>query len=271
MLKTTKRYVITTNALNSKGFRILSEGIDWTDYNNNPILLYMHYRPTGADKNEIRAIGNVRDIQTDSNGVVTGQLYFNDKYDFAVSIFEGYENGTYNMLSLCAQPLESSDKPEHILAGQTLPTVSKCKAKEISCIDIGSNGEAIGVELCDTAGNIIKLSDALKVNLQTNTKALPEPPFKSPKISATYLVKKAFDDGKIIKDKIDYFTELAAIYPNEIMALFDKMPKKDIMLLEMESKSWADLDQSGELETLKMKSPAVFREKFFKKFGKYPN
>ncbi len=159
MLKTTKRYVITTNAVNAYGFRVLTKGIDWSLYDGNPIMLYMHFRATGQNENEVKALGNVREIETDENGVVTGRLYFNDKYPFAVQMYDGYENGTYNMLSIGVHPVELSDAPELLLPGQTYPTVSKSIAKEISCVDIGANPEALGVALYDASGKIITLSD----------------------------------------------------------------------------------------------------------------
>jgi hypothetical protein len=209
MLKTKKRYVITSNALNSQGFRILSEGIDWSEYNNNPIMLYMHYRATGQNKDEVRVIGNVRELQTDKNGVVTGQPYFNEKYPFAVDLFNDYEAGSYNMFSLAAQPLEWSTAPEHLLPNQLLGTVIRSIAKEISCVDIGSNPEAFGAVLYDKSGSLIKLS-------------------------ASHTV-----------------IEL----------------KQGVLA----SKSWKELDRSGELPQLKLSNPSVFREKFFEQFGNYPN
>jgi hypothetical protein len=163
MLKTTKRYVISTNALNSQGFRMLSEGLQWDMYRNNSVMLYMHYRPTGANKDEVRALGNVREIEFEADGTPTGRLYFNDKYDFARDIYEGYENGTYNMVSIGVLPLEWSEAPEDLLPGQIFPTVKSGIVKEISCVDIGSNSEALGVALYDEKGGIITLSDNNKI------------------------------------------------------------------------------------------------------------
>ena len=170
MLKTTKRYVLTTNSLNSQGFRMLSEGLLWDLYYNNSVMLYMHYRPTGANKDEVRALGNVREIEFDADGTPTGRLYFNDKYDFARDIYEGYENGTYNMVSIGVLPLEWSDAPEDLLPGQLYPTVKSGIVKEISCVDIGSNSEALGVALYDEKGGIITLSDNLKIQPLKNDK-----------------------------------------------------------------------------------------------------
>ncbi|MGB4774093.1 MAG: hypothetical protein WBP45_02880 [Daejeonella sp.] len=159
MLKTTKRYVITTNGINAFGFRVLSEGIDLSLYENNPLMLWMHFRAVGHKKDEVLPLGNVKEIQVDSNGVMTGRLYFDDKDKFAVSIYEKYENGTLNMLSLGTQPIDVSDNPDNLLPGQSGPTVMKSVLKEISCVDIGANPEAYAVALYDANDKLITLSD----------------------------------------------------------------------------------------------------------------
>ena len=159
MLKTTKRYVVNSNAVNNYGFRVLSDGIDQSQYNNNKVMLWLHYRPTGSNKHEVLALGYVDDLKIDKAGVMDGQPYFDDTDDFAKGIYNKYENGTYNMFSLCALPLEVSMEPADMLPGQTGPTITKSLLKEISAVDIGGNPDAYGVELCDEAGNLIKLSD----------------------------------------------------------------------------------------------------------------
>jgi len=169
MLISTKRYVITTNKQNAYRFRVATAGIDWSLYYNNPIMLYMHFRATGQHEKEVKALGNVREIEIDDEGVVTGRLYFNDKYPFAVEMYEGYENGTYNMLSIGVEPIELSDDPSVMEPGQLYATITKSIAKEISCVDIGANSEAVGVALYDASGKIITLSDKSLEALTNNS------------------------------------------------------------------------------------------------------
>ena len=47
------------------------------------------------------------------------------------------------MVSMGADILELSEAPEHIAPGQTRPTVSKSKLREVSVVDIGSNDDAL--------------------------------------------------------------------------------------------------------------------------------
>lgn len=165
MLKTTKRYVITTNAMNAYKFRLLSLGLDWKQYDNNPIMLYMHFRASGRSRDEVQPLGSVREIEyNEQTGEYTGRLYFNPKDAFAVSVYEMYENGTMNMLSIGVEVVELSEDPELMEAGQLYATVTKAIVKEISCVDIGANAEACAVALYDATGKTIMLSD--KTSLQ---------------------------------------------------------------------------------------------------------
>lgn len=122
-------------------------------------MLWMHYRATGADEDEVLPIGNVKDIKIDADGVMTGQPYFDVDDPFAKRLFDKYESGVLNMFSICAQPIEISEDPEDMLQGQTLPTITKSKCKENSAVDIGGNPDAYGVMLCDDLGAEVKLAD----------------------------------------------------------------------------------------------------------------
>jgi hypothetical protein len=47
------------------------------------------------------------------------------------------------MVSAGIDILELSEQPEHLLPGQTCPTVTKSKLYEVSLVDVGSNDDAI--------------------------------------------------------------------------------------------------------------------------------
>lgn len=159
MLTTSKRYVVNTDNLNSYKFRVLTAGIDLSQYKNNPVLLFMHQRPTGISRNEVLGLGNAIDLQFENDNRLTCRLSFDDKDDFAVSIYNKYESGVYNMLSPALIPLEETMDAKMMLPGQVGPTVTKSLLKEISCVDIGANPEAYACELYDRNGNLISLSD----------------------------------------------------------------------------------------------------------------
>lgn len=162
MKRTSKRYVVTSDALNCYGFRVITSGGDISKYGNNPILLWMHLRATGNTTNQILPLGNGIDLVfegSDNDTKLWCYLQFDDTDPFALQIANKYENGTLNMLSLGAKPLEWSDDPELMLPGQTGPTVTKWELVEISCVDIGGNPDAFGVQLYDADDNKINMSD----------------------------------------------------------------------------------------------------------------
>lgn len=258
LLKTSKRYVLNSNRVNNPGYRVLSEGIDQSDYINNPIMLFMHYRATGTNRNEVLPIGVVKEITIDADGVMTGQPYFDSTDPFAKSLFDKYENGTLNMFSLCALPLEVSTEPEDLIPGQTGPTVTKSKLKEISAVDIGGNPDAYGVELRDENDQLIKLSD-LK-----STK---------PKITDMKLTTIGVAGILPLIKLADTATEADAIEAiNQVFQLADKLEKENVILkagdkkkddkiTELEGKLTAEIKLKDEAEMGALKTEAVNQRK----------
>lgn len=235
MLKTTKRYVINSNAVNNYGFRVLSEGVDMSHYNNNPVMLWLHYRPTGARKDEVLALGFMKDIQIDKDGVMSGQPYFDDSDTFAKSIYDKYENGTYNMFSLCALPLEVSMEPEDLLPGQTGPTITKSLMKENSAVDIGGNPDAYGIELCDEAGQLIKLADGkFPINIPTKPKNA-DMKITSIAIAPLLPLIKLSDDPteKEVQQKLIELIQLADTNDKSLIKLKDEKKISDDKVIEL--------------------------------------
>jgi len=158
MKRTTKRYVVTTSSLNCYAFRLLTEGGDQSQYINNPIILWMHIRAVGNSKDQILPLGRAVDIKTEGDKI-TCYLEFDETDDFAMQIYNKYENGTLNMLSVGAKPIEISDDPALMLPGQVGPTVTKWLWVETSCVDIGGNPEAFGCQLYDADDNKIEMAN----------------------------------------------------------------------------------------------------------------
>lgn len=158
MLKSSKRFRLTNSCLNSHGFRMLTSGAVLTDFEKNPLLLFNHIRPDGNNKNQILPLGYWEDITVEGDDIFATPV-FDDKDEFAVSIYHKVEAGVLKMASMGAHPLETSDDPELLLAGQESETVTKWLAKEASICDIGANPDAITVALYDQNNRIIQLSD----------------------------------------------------------------------------------------------------------------
>lgn len=151
MKKSSKRFVISSELKNKNGFRLRTSGIDLSDYNANPIMLWMHQRPKGESKDEILPIGNMVDLQF-KDGKLLGTPAFDESDEFAMKLYEKVENGTIRMVSPGIIPLTWGKENNEVW-------LETSKLFEISLVDIGSNSEALGVALYDqNTENIITLS-----------------------------------------------------------------------------------------------------------------
>lgn len=129
-----KRVRISNDRVNSYGFRVLTDGMDVSQYERNPVLLYMHQRGT--------VIGYVKDLKKE-NGELTGEPVFDEATELSQRCKKQYEFGSLRMVSAGLEIVETSAAGEHLAGGQTRPTVTKSKLNEVSLVDIGSNDDAI--------------------------------------------------------------------------------------------------------------------------------
>lgn len=145
-----KRIIISDESVNSQGFWTLTDGIDLSLYDANPILLHMHDRTRPP-------IGVVRELKKE-NTKLTGLPFFDENDPYAVMLADKYENGMLNMASAGLQPLEVSTKKEHYKG--KAPCLTKSLLAEISLVDIGSNRGALKVSLYNAEGSLLQLSTA---------------------------------------------------------------------------------------------------------------
>ncbi len=129
-----KRVRITNDSLNSYGTRVLTSGMNVEQYCRNPVLLYQHVRGN--------VIGYVKDLKVEGNEV-SGELMFDEASELSQRCKKQYEFGSLRMVSVGIDILEMSDEKEHLVQGQTRPTVTKSKLFEVSLVDIGANDDAI--------------------------------------------------------------------------------------------------------------------------------
>ena len=158
MPKSSKRFIISNSGLNSYGFRVLTAGVDLEEYKTNPIMLWMHKRAFAGTKDEVLPLGYFDDIEVKGDEI-SGIPFFDDNDEFAMSIYHKVENGTIRTCSAGIIPMAWSEDEKDLLPGQTRPTITKGKLKEVSITDIGSNPGALAVALYDQNEELIKLSD----------------------------------------------------------------------------------------------------------------
>lgn len=128
------RVRITNESLNDYGTRVLTSGVDISQYQRNPVLLYMHRRG--------EVIGCVRDIKAEA-GEITGELEFDEATELSSRIKRQFEFGSLRMVSAGLDILETSGDPSLMLPGQTCDTVTKSRLFEVSVVDIGANDDAL--------------------------------------------------------------------------------------------------------------------------------
>ncbi|GHT15050.1 hypothetical protein AGMMS4956_14190 [Bacteroidia bacterium] len=149
-----KEVIISNSKLNSQGFRVITQGIDITQYQRNPILLWQHNRPWRGTTDEVLPIGKMENLRIDGDNLI-GTPVFDENDDFAKKIKAKFESGFLKMVSAGLDVVESSDDPSVILQGQRRSTVTKSKLFEVSIVDIGANDDAIALY---KDGKMLKLS-----------------------------------------------------------------------------------------------------------------
>ncbi|MFD2961358.1 MULTISPECIES: hypothetical protein [Olivibacter] len=152
MLRGSKRIVITTEALNRFKFWVLTSGINLSQYEKNPLLIFKHERTT----RDSLPIGQMVDLQIEEDNSITGVPLFDPDDEFAVKLHGKYEKGIIKMASAGLIPVEWSDAPQFLKEGQELPTLVKSVLDEVSLVDRGANDEAL--TLTDANGKKIELS-----------------------------------------------------------------------------------------------------------------
>ena len=147
-----KEVVISTGAVNCYGSRVLTSGIDLSQFERNPLLLWMHRR---SFEEGAMPIGRIENLRIDGDRLI-GTPVFDSEDEFAQKIARKWENGFLRMASAGLIIVETSDAPEHLLQGQRRATITRSRLEEVSIVDIGGNDEAL--QLYDAEGKVLKLA-----------------------------------------------------------------------------------------------------------------
>ena len=131
------KVIISNSSINCYGSRVLTSGIDITQYERNSLLLWMHRR---GDVGSV--VGSVINLAIEGDNVV-GELVFDGIGETSKLVKEKWEAGTLKMVSANLEVMELSDEPEYILPGQRAYTVTRSKLIEVSVVDIGGNDDAL--------------------------------------------------------------------------------------------------------------------------------
>lgn len=149
------------NVINSYGFRVLTDGINLTNYEKNPIVLWWHKRPNLWDgknaDNEPVPIGRASNLRKE-NGKLLADIEFDKDDEFARKIEKKVANDFIRMCSAGLDPITISDDEQYLLPGQKYASIVESDLVEISIVDIGANPNALKVQLYNTNKELVSLS-----------------------------------------------------------------------------------------------------------------
>lgn len=146
-----KTFVLHDETVNTYGFRMLTDGANLEHFTSNPVMLYNH-------KDYDYPIGRWENIRIEG-GKILADAVFNEHTEEGARVAKMVEDNFLRMASIGAwAPEEVSSDPTLMLAGQTLPTVTKWTVREASIVNIGANHYALAFYDRST-NDIIQLSD----------------------------------------------------------------------------------------------------------------
>lgn len=163
------KFIVNTENVNSYGYRIITEGIDTTQYERNPVVLFMHTRANGFAATGDEVIGRAR-LAKEADQLIA-YVTFDTENEFAAKIEKKVKGDFIRMCSMYADVIEATSDPQLVIPGQTYETVTKCKLVEISIVDIGGNDDAIRLSSGGSAPKI-KLLKQQKENKMSEFKTI---------------------------------------------------------------------------------------------------
>ena len=151
-----KIFICSDESINRYGFRVLTAGIDLTEFKKNPVMLFNHERMSWSADVYNGPIGRWDNIEV-KDGKLMAEPIIDANDPKGAILSSKVENDFIRAASIGFQIMETSEDPKLMLPGQTRPTITKCKLFEISLVDLPANTNA--VKLFDDSGNAIELKD----------------------------------------------------------------------------------------------------------------
>lgn len=122
------KQILSNETPNDHGFVVLSDGIDWSRYVNNPILRYNH-------EDKIASLGNVKNIRKEGANWV-GELYF-AKTDKAKEMETLYDEGALRAVSIGGSCTIVKDEVSN------MEFATSFEVYEISLVPLPANPDAV--------------------------------------------------------------------------------------------------------------------------------
>ena len=164
------KFIVNTENVNSYGYRVITSGIDYTQYERNPVVLFMHNRLTRDKPTGDEVIGRAR--LSKEGGQLIAYITFDTENEFASKIEKKVKGDFIRMCSMYADIIEASSDEALVLPGQKYETITKCKLVEISIVDIGGNDDSIRLSASGTAPKIKLLNQKKSENKMSEFKTI---------------------------------------------------------------------------------------------------
>lgn len=150
--------IVSTSGLNRYKFRVMTSGLDWSEFDTNPLMLYNHIRVTDSYDRRgdlMFPLGRWEDRRIDGDKVYMRPV-FNTATDAGKLAQESYRNKFLNTGSVHLDVIEWSEDPNLLLPGQTRATVTRAKVLETSLTDLPGNAGCY--KLSFQGGDVVSLS-----------------------------------------------------------------------------------------------------------------
>ena len=136
-------FVLSDESVNSCGFVVLTEGIDTSVFERNPVMLYMHTRDGNV-------IGRWENIRKEDNKLLADAV-FDDSTELGAKVKKQVEGGFLRAVSIGIEEVQRDT-----LNG--VNTIVKCRLIEVSVVDIPSNKNAVKL-MHRSGGYVYRLND----------------------------------------------------------------------------------------------------------------
>lgn len=154
--KKPKTFVLLDGSVTTYGFRVLTDGVDTSQFERNPVMFYNH-------EEQSLPIGTWSNIRKENGQLLADANFDYDDPDPEVQRIIGkVERDIIKMSSVGLRDNVWSNDNIYQIEGQTLPTVIKSRLREASIATIGGNHNAL--RLYDGEGAEIDLSDEIKLS-----------------------------------------------------------------------------------------------------------
>jgi hypothetical protein len=148
-------FVMSTEAVNWYGFRVLSDGIELSAFELNPVSFFNHNFEDKSKEENRYPLGKWSNLRIE-DGKLLGDFEPDMEDPEGVKLNKKIAGGFVNACSIFFRWVEWSESEDLMLPGQTGPTITKCLLLECSPVGLPANQQAIRLQL--DGGEVMALS-----------------------------------------------------------------------------------------------------------------